>query len=80
MATVADLMPGDLVVSGGMSGVFIHRGEHPLYPPLMLVIWRLDDGTISLDALAANQEVDAVAPASAAERYRRLDEAIHRED
>ena len=56
MATVASLIPGDLVRNGDMEAVFIARVPHPLYPGLQLVTWRLGDGW-SFDALDARQEV-----------------------
>ena len=77
MIRVMNLYPGDLVTSGGASAVCIARTRHPLYPEFALVIWRLEDGTISLDALAPWQEVGELAPASAAERLERLERAIH---
>lgn len=59
MATVASLIPGDLVRNGDMEAVFIARVPHPLYPGLQLVTWRLGDGW-SFDALDARQEVGDV--------------------
>lgn len=77
MATVADLIPGDLVVLGGMSGVFISRGTHPIWPHLMLVTWWLPvAGEWSHDALDYRQEVGDVASATGLERLGRLRSAL----
>ena len=75
MATVAELVPGDLVTLCQDSAVFIGRGEHPVWPRLMLVIWRLGDGW-SLDALSARQEVGDVTPSTHDERQQRLRAAL----
>lgn len=75
MATVADLAPGDLVTQAGMSGVFISRGVHPIWPTLVLVIWRIGDGW-SFDALDFHQEVGEVVPSAIAERQGRLRAAL----
>jgi hypothetical protein len=55
-------MPGDNVTTSGIDGltggIFIGRIDpHPLYPQLSLVIWRLHNGEISLDALSPRMEV-----------------------
>lgn len=71
MAMVAELTAGDLVTNGGMSAVFIIRGPHPIWPGLALVIWRLDDGSWSFDALDFHQDVgDVTLPAGRQERLR----------
>jgi hypothetical protein len=75
MVTVAELVPGDLVTLPPDSAVFIVRAVHPVWPSLMLVIWRLGDGW-SLDALSAHQEVGDVTPSSHAERQGRLRAAL----
>ena len=75
MATVAELIPGDLVTQAGMSGVFISRSAHPIWPYLMLVTWRLHDRW-SLDALDPMQEVGEVVPSAIAERQARLRAAL----
>jgi hypothetical protein len=60
---VADLMPGNIVsIEGIGSATFVAHTEHPLWPHLRLVIWKLDDGTWSHDALDARQEVGTVNP------------------
>jgi hypothetical protein len=75
-STVSDLLPGDLVTQGPQSAVYVADVPHPHYPSLQLVIWRLDDGTWSLDALRAAQEVGDVSPATRQERWNRLQEAF----
>jgi len=59
-ATVAELVGGDVVSSAGRSATFIGRSDHPRYPGMQLVVWRLDDGTVSLDALDSRQVVGDV--------------------
>lgn len=80
MATVAELAAGDLVTQGGTSAVFIHRGVHPIWPALALVIWRLRDefGYLgwSFDALDFRQEVGDVMPSTADGRQARLREIL----
>lgn len=60
MARVEHLQPGDILpgpTTMQPTATFITATPHPLFPGLQLVIWRMDDGTTSLDALAATQEV-----------------------
>lgn len=80
MATVAELAAGDLVTQGGMSAVFISRGVHPIWPTLMLVVWRLCDsfGYLgwSFDALDLRQEVGDVTPSTVQDRQARLREIL----
>lgn len=77
MATVAELVPGDLVRLPGsdQEGVFFQRCRHPVWPYLMLVIWRLG-GEWVLDALALNQETGDVVPSTQADRKARLENII----
>jgi hypothetical protein len=71
-----DLLPGDLVRTGGEAAVFIASAPHWKYEGLMLACWRLQDGMISFDALAPYQEVgDADMPAPG-DRARRLEAAV----
>jgi hypothetical protein len=76
LVTVNKLRPGDLVTMGYRSAVFIARDDHPGYPGFQLVIWRLDDGTISADALLAHQEVGKVDECTSEVRIERLLGAI----
>ena len=74
---VHDLLPGDLVVKEGIgSATFIAKGPHPKYLSLQLVIWKLEDGTWSLDALRWNQEVGEVVFSTGAQRWDRIQEAF----
>jgi hypothetical protein len=77
MARVADLLPGDLVTQGEHSAVHIAHQTHPYWTNLQLVIWRLDDGTISLDALDIRQDVGEITPADWPARQARLLHAIN---
>lgn len=80
MATVADLVPGDLVRNAGMEAVYIEQAPHPLFPGLRLVIWRLGDGW-SFDALSSRQEVGEVWMASDfTARHARLRQVLLGED
>lgn len=72
LTRVSELLPGDLVSQGGMQAVFITHCPHPVWPRLRLVIWRLDDGGWSHDALDADQDVGEAAPATSEERQHRL--------
>jgi len=60
--TVKQLRPGDKVVLGDQSAVFIASEPHPIHAPLRLVIWELDNGEWSLDALSPDQEVGELVP------------------
>jgi hypothetical protein len=75
-ARLLDLIPGDEVTLAGRSAVFIARTDHPLYSILDLVIWRLDDGSWSHDALDPRQEVGEVTPSDLATRIGRLRSAL----
>lgn len=85
MARVCDLSPGDNVATGALSEVlggpcatFISRGWHPRYPGLCLVIWAMPDGSFSLDALDATQEVGEVTFSTAEQRWSRVQAAFER--
>ncbi len=60
MARVRDLIPGDRVAVGPTSGIYITRAAHPRYVGLQLVVWRMDSGELSYDALSEAQEVGDV--------------------
>lgn len=78
ITTVNELRPGDLVTQSGVgSAIFIASGTHPKYPGLRLVIWKLDDGTWSLDALRWNQEVGELIFSTAEQKWDRVQEAFH---
>jgi hypothetical protein len=57
MSTVRELAPGDVVDQAGMIATFISSTAHPLYPGLRIVTWRMQDGSLSLDALSPFQYV-----------------------
>jgi hypothetical protein len=75
---VSELLPGDLVTlpEADASATFIQQVQHPLWPHLRLVIWKLDDGTWSLDALDARQDVGLRADLSHADRKQALQRAL----
>jgi hypothetical protein len=79
-ARVEDLMPGERITLPGpfegMSSTFVARTQHPLWPSLQLVIWKMDDGTWSLDALDARQEIGDTAPSTEVERMNNLRTAL----
>ena len=79
MTTVERLRPGDLVVSGDRSAVFVGYTAHPLYPSLALVIWHVtgEPGRWSHDALYLHQDVGTVEPGSHSQRMQRLKHALH---
>ncbi len=69
------LLPGDKVELPGTSRWAIYVGRvipHPIYPTLALVIWRLDDGTWSHDALDPQQDVGNVTTRSNDKRQANL--------
>jgi hypothetical protein len=55
--TVKNLICGDVVEQAGYQATFIGQSPHPRYPDLALVVWRMSDGSVSLDALSYDQEV-----------------------
>lgn len=77
MVRVTDLLPGHVVTLGGDSAVFIAAPPHPLHRGLRLVLWKMPDGTWSLDALLAEQEVGDLLPGqSPPARWARVQEAF----
>lgn len=78
---VVDLIPGDEVtIFGGSSAVFVARTDHPIWPNLQLVVWRLPKGhpigEWSHDALSPVQEVGDVTRSTPDERQARLRAAL----
>lgn len=59
-----------------MSAVYVTQAQHPIWPHLQLVVWRLVDGTWSHDVLDSRQFVGTVAPSTAGERQKRLKAAL----
>lgn len=76
MTAVYALVPGDIVATDDRSGTFITATQHPLWPHLQLVIWRMDDGSWSHDALSAHQDVGTVQPADLFSRKAQLQRAL----
>lgn len=76
MTRVLQLTPGDEVGAFGRSGTFIARCPHPLFPGLQLVVWKMDDGSWSHDALRVEQDVGEAAPTTEASRELRLRRAL----
>jgi hypothetical protein len=76
MSAVRDLKPGDLVTSTPGRPVFIGAYPHPVYHHLLLVIWRLSNGGVRLDALHPGDEVGTVEPIEPAARADRLADAL----
>lgn len=72
IAVVQDLLPGNTVRLGGKSAVFVGRSDHPKYLNIQLVIWKLGDGTWSLDALLDTQEVGEMDDETDEERWKAL--------
>jgi hypothetical protein len=60
MATVSSLLPGDHVDLMGTGAIYVAQTDHPLYPGLRLVVWKLDSGEWSHDALSAAQYVGEI--------------------
>jgi hypothetical protein len=76
---VRDLVPGDVVWREEMPGVeaiFVARTDHPLFRSLQLVVWRMNDGTWSHDALDVDQEVGSVTLTTPEERLASLRRAL----
>lgn len=74
---VRDLQPGDEVRNAGLSAVFVVATQHPIWPSLQLVVWRMPDGNgWSHDALDARQEIGDVTPSTLEERMARLRKAL----
>jgi hypothetical protein len=77
---VAELRPGDVVEQAGQEGLpatFIIRTEHPIWPKLSLVVWKLWDGSWSFDALSDAQEVGQLSPSDHGTRQERLRNALY---
>lgn len=76
MTAVYALVPGDIVEHDGRAATFITSTQHPLWPHLQMVIWRLADGSWSHDALSHAQDVGQVKPADLFSRKAALQRAL----
>jgi hypothetical protein len=85
VTTVAELVPGDLVVGLlGERAVFVCAVAHPIWPGLQLVVWRMMDGWVgradapgwSFDALSPHCDVGSAKSVSSEERLSRLRVAL----
>lgn len=76
MATVQELLPGDLVNRRGENSVFIASGLHPGLDPLLMVIWKADDGEWALGVMSPDDEAGDVHPSSSGLRWERIMEAF----
>lgn len=78
---VIDLIPGTVMEDPrdpAVTVTYIAQTVHPLYRGLQLVIWRMPDGSISLDALNPAQVlVGRVRAQTAADITASLRKAIH---
>lgn len=80
-ARVANLLPGDLVTGPGneRAVVLCVHTPHPLYLGLAMVLWRLEDGRLSPDALDLRQVVGTVVRTGRDDRVARLRQALRGE-
>lgn len=80
MAKVSELHPGDIVEGqAGLpveSATFIASTDHPVWPHLKLVVWILDNGSVSLGAVDPSQEIGEVRPVSSVNRRLNLRSAL----
>jgi len=76
VATVMQLVPGDLVTSGRKTATFVTRTIHPDDPRLMLVVWQLSDASWSFDKLHPDQQVGQITPSTIRQRTNRLRVAL----
>lgn len=76
MIKVSELEPGAVVRLGNRSATFVVRTVHPIWPALQLVVWKLDDGTWSHDALDAEQYVGDAVPSDEETRLTNLRTAL----
>lgn len=71
------MRPGEWVpvldpMRGDTSAIFVAQTEHPIWPHLRLVIWKMSDGSWSHDALSAGQDVGEPVPTSTLDRASNL--------
>ena len=52
MATVEELLPGDLVTIGGRRAVLLVSCDHPVWSGVLLTVWRMkDDDSVMVAAM-----------------------------
>jgi hypothetical protein len=78
MNRVDELIPGDRIQVLGRTSTYVGRLSHPIWKHLQLVIWRMDDGTWSHDALDIRQEVGSIQPTTPEQRMQCLKQALLR--
>jgi hypothetical protein len=78
MNRVDELIPGDRIQVLAGSSTYVGRLPHPIWKDLQLVIWRMDDGTWSHDALDIRQEVGRILPTTPEQRMQCLKQALLR--
>lgn len=81
MTTVAELLPGQIVDGPAGNPVeaatFVAQTEHPIWPQLRLVVWKLHrDDSWSHDALDPQQDVGQARPSTAIGRLYNLRRAL----
>ena len=84
MTRVQELMPGMKVnMPTGEQATFVVQAQHPLWPSLQLVVWRMPndwpnsgEGVWSHDALDALQDIGTVVPSTSYERETNLRTAL----
>lgn len=60
---VSELTPGDTIKAfAGLQATYVAQTEHPIWPWLRLVVWRMPDGSWSHDALSPQQDVGEPQP------------------
>jgi len=75
VATIADLIPGDLVVNPHRSAVFVAQAHHPLKPELALVVWHIGERW-QVEGLGPSVNVGDINPSSDADREMRIRNAL----
>ena len=81
MTTVVELLPGQIVDGPAgnpvESATFVAQTEHPIWPHLRLVVWKLHrNDSWSHDALDPRQDVGTARPSTEAERHAALRRAL----
>ncbi|HEV8218812.1 MAG TPA: hypothetical protein VGQ05_00950 [Streptosporangiaceae bacterium] len=73
MATVKDLLPGDLVTLGGRRAVLLVSCDHPVWSGVLLTVWRMkDDDSVMVAAMDPRDTGPDPEPIESAARADRL--------